>query len=392
MGEPQSPKASEGRNAAGNGYSTHILLVSAQAAPNLLPTLDRSLGAKNAILIVTEKMKREGEHLRKILRQAGVSTSAVQVANEHDPTYLEKTFLEVGESLREPVALNLTGGTKLMALTALNVANAAGWWPFYVDMDTDQVIPLDRSMPWKLDTRLRMTHYLGAYGFSREEKPRLPPMDAHSEDLLRTLVIQSASLQKFLGRLNWLAQQAQDSRRLDSRLNDSQLKDHALIRLIDQFSDAGMVDLIGDQLRFKDEASLAFIKGGWLERYVFRKVADASRELAIRDKAANLSVVDSDGLHNELDVAFIARNRLFIIECKTARMEGDQQRPPKANDALFKLSEICRRVGGLGARGMLVSYRALGDAERKLAKALQIQIVAGAEIVHLDERLRLWVG
>ena len=101
-------------------------------------------------------------------------------------------------------------------------------------------------------------------------------------------------------------------------------------------------------------------------------------------------VRDPGGVKNELDVAFLARNRLFVIECKTARM--DQPEAPKANDTLFKLAEICRRVGGLGTRGMLVSYRGLREEEKRLAAALRIELATGGELARLKEKIRGWVG
>lgn len=111
-------------------------------------------------------------------------------------------------------------------------------------------------------------------------------------------------------------------------------------------------------------------------------------ELGIRDKAANLRVTDQSGVTNELDVPFMVRNRLFVVECKTARMNKPES--PKANDTLFKLSEICKRVGGLGTRGMLASYRALNDPEKNLARALGIELVCGAELARLEEKLKTW--
>jgi hypothetical protein len=92
----------------------------------------------------------------------------------------------------------------------------------------------------------------------------------------------------------------------------------------------------------------------------------------------------------------MARNRLFVIECKTARIDkpqgnADRPAPPKANDTLFKLAENCRRIGGQATRGMLVSYRKLGEAELRLAKALNIEVVAGADIASLPQKLKKWV-
>jgi hypothetical protein len=70
----------------------------------------------------------------------------------------------------------------------------------------------------------------------------------------------------------------------------------------------------------------------------------------------------------------------------------DKPLAPKANDTLFKLAEIVRRVGGLGARGMLASYRPLRDSEQRLARALNIELVCGAELARLSQRLQRWVG
>jgi hypothetical protein len=158
--------------------------------------------------------------------------------------------------------------------------------------------------------------------------------------------------------------------------------------LLRNFESAGVLSVTGNKVRFASEQERSFTKGGWLEHHAYRTITALHSELAVRDKAANLVVVDEGGVKNELDIAFLARNRLFIVECKTARM--DNARAGKANDTLFKLSEICRRVGGLGTRGMLASYRPLGDSEKKLAKALGIEVVAGSELNRLDERLKRW--
>ena len=90
----------------------------------------------------------------------------------------------------------------------------------------------------------------------------------------------------------------------------------------------------GEQILVATEAARSFANGGWIEHHVYQSVSQVTGDLAIRDKAANLQVLGDSGQPNEIDVAFMARNRLFMVECKTARMnhEGDL----KANDPLDK--------------------------------------------------------
>lgn len=369
----------------------HIVLVSAQAAPNLLAALDPELKPNEAILLVTKKMAGRATALESVLREASVKVSRLTLDDEHDFSALEKVLLDLAATRDgEDIALNVTGGTKLMALAAQSVAQAAGWRVFYVDVDTDEAIWLGKeAQRKKLAAQLRLPHYLRGYGFRLEQGIERPLADHRHNELLQTMVGQVGSLEAPLGQLNYLAQLAEDHKRLNIDLTAEQQDSRSLEALLRNFESGGVLSIKGSKIQFASEQDRSFTKGGWLEHHVYRTISALHSELGVRDKAANLVVVDENGVKNELDIAFLARNRLFIVECKTARM--DNARAGKANDTLFKLSEICRRVGGLGTRGMLASYRQLGDSEKKLAKALNIDVVSGIELNRLDERLKRWV-
>ncbi|MDM7321912.1 MAG: DUF1887 family CARF protein [Gammaproteobacteria bacterium] len=108
--------------------SVHVLLVSAQAAPNLLPALDPDLKPDEAVLIVTAKMKGPATAIESVLRETGIRTSRVPLDNEHDYAAIEAALMKVaGEREGQRIALNVTGGTKLMALAAQSVAQAWSW-------------------------------------------------------------------------------------------------------------------------------------------------------------------------------------------------------------------------------------------------------------------------
>ncbi len=372
---------------------THIVLVSAQAAPNLLPALDPEIKPAEVILLVSAKMQRQAGALEMVFQQVSVKTTRIPLANEHDFAALETTLMELATARDgTSIALNVTGGTKLMALAARSIAEAAGWPVFYVDVDTDEIIWLGKNMPptRKLTEQLRLRHYLMGYGFTPTNSIDRPQPSARHNELLNALMMQIGSLEHPLSQLNWLAQQAENKRALQIELDAQQQDSRSLDALLRNFENAGVLRVSGSQLSFTDEEQRAFAKGGWLEHYVFRAVSSLTGEINIRDKAANLELSDATGVKNELDVAFMAKNRLFVIECKTARM--DKPDASKANDTLFKLSEICRRVGGLGTRGMLASYRALREPEKKLARALNIELVCGADLTRLEEKLKEWVS
>lgn len=368
-------------------------MVSDQAAPNLLAALDPALRPEEAVLVVSRKMQARASALGGVLCEAGVKTSYVALSDEHDFHKLEQELFDKVASTHEgrSIALNVTGGTKLMALAAQSIARTAEWSVFYVDIDMDEVIWLSGGRPrQRLSEHLRLRHYLRGYGFGIEDESRRALTEPRHFALLDTLAIQAGSLEQPLSQLNWLAQESEDRKTLKVRLSPQQMDSRGLETLLRNFAEAEVLHVSGETLTFASEADRAFAKGGWLEQYVYKRLCGTAHELAIRDKAANLVVVDDEGVKNELDVAFMARNRLFVIECKTARM--DKPEAPKANDTLFKLSEIRRRVGGLGARGMLVSYRPLRDEEKRLAAALGIELVCGGELARFDEKLKRWIG
>lgn len=109
--------------------------------------------------------------------------------------------------------------------------------------------------------------------------------------------------------------------------------------------------------------------------------------------AIGLKVVAPDGAtRNEIDAAFLYRNRLHLIECKTANLAspgrgGDS----KGADAVYKLENL-RKMGGIAAKGMLIDYRgSLSDADRKRAQESGIAVVGGNQVRNLAEKIRDWV-
>ena len=365
------------------------MLVSEQAAPNLLPALDPAMKPREAVLLVSKKMVLRAKALQAVLVEVGIKTETVTLPDEHSMAALENILMDIAiQRTGQSIALNVTGGNKLMALAAQAVAQTAGWPTFYVDVDTDQIIWLDKTRPAQtLSQQLRLRHYLLGYGYTLSEGIERPQPNAAWQTLLQDLVLNVGSLEEPIGQLNHLSQEARKTLRVT--LSPRQRDSLGLDALLRKFEIAQVLKRQGEHLIFDSETARSFANGGWIEHYVYQTVCQVTGELTIRDKAANLQVQDPSRQPNEIDVAFLARNRLFMIECKTARMDNPDDL--KANDTLYKLSENCRRIGGLGTRGMLATYRPLRDSELRLASALNIEVVAGASLARLGEKLKKWV-
>ena len=62
----------------------HLMLVSEQAAPNLLPALDPTMKPKEAVLLVSQKMVQRAKALQAVLQEVGIKTETVPLPDEHD--------------------------------------------------------------------------------------------------------------------------------------------------------------------------------------------------------------------------------------------------------------------------------------------------------------------
>ena len=146
-------------------------------------------------------------------------------------------------------------------------------------------------------------------------------------------------------------------------------------------------------MRFADENSRSFAKGGWLELHVYRMVADLAPQLGITDYAINTKVLAPNRVtENEIDVAFLHRNRLHVIECKAGNLAAaGSPDNSKGTDALYKL-ETLGKLGGLRTREMLIEYRGLLQSEDKArAEQSNIRVISARQLRDLRGELQRWV-
>lgn len=374
--------------------STHLILVSAQQIPNLTPILDEALRPKKVIMLVSGDMQERSKALENIFKPRGISVEQHPVDNPWDAGGIS----ELIDRIIHPyppgsIALNATGGTKLMSIAAYEAFYTANRPIFYVHPEKDCLLWLNSDQPpHLLEDRLKLKDYLTAYGAAKVV-PQPHGVKPEIKSLTNNLIQDIENYADALVMLNALAAQAKGTLRV--RIENSQHASHAFSELLTLFADAGLCRLDNDdKLMFPDETARFLVNGGWLEQHCYSLCQKLKTKIPVQDVACGINLTRLHGnkeVPNEIDVAMLADNHLYMIECKTKRFNLQDQINSETADVLYKLNTLRTLYGGSQARAMFVSFNKLKKTTRDRAKDLKIEICSHTELKRLEQILHNWL-
>lgn len=372
--------------------TTHMILVSAQPIPNLTPILDDTLRPKKVVMLVSSDMQERSKALENICKPRGISVERCLIENPWDANRIREQVEDLLLT-RYPdggIALNATGGTKLMSIAAYEAFRSCQLPVFYVHPEQDRLIWLSPKLPdVDLSDRLKLNDYLTAYGASTVDIAKTTGVTEPIRGLTQELLQNIDRYANELGTLNYLAYQA-DNPRLGTEIEAGPQSKPYLWELLELFEDAGLCKINGHSLRFADEDARFAANGGWLEMHTYALCLNLKKACGIQDVACNITINRQPAgravVKNEIDIGLIKANRLHLIECKTQRFKDD-----KDADVLYKLNSLRDLMGGLQGRAMLVSFNPLDKASRARAKELNIQLCCQTELRNLQHHLQTWL-
>jgi hypothetical protein len=371
-------------------YAIHICLVSNQSLPNLLPILHEPFRPQRVILLVTPDMKEKANLLERVLVDRGCRVERRDI--------FAYAFSSVREAVlqlaleQEDAAFNLTGGTKVMALGAFDIARELGIPVFYLDSREQKILLLNpREQSFPLSEVLTVKTALSAQGFTIIEKGEKQVLPHHNR-LTTELVRRAEELQRPLATVNAIAQRAKESLRasINGKIQKSQEE------LLGLFQQAGLLEYDADrrEVLFLDEKARFYVNGGWLEEHCLSVVLELQKQGSVFGLEPNVVVQTPTGVKNELDLAFTARNRLHIIECKTAKLAQSSKelnKETRATEAGYRLDTLRELAGGSFGKAMLISYQPLREVDRIRCESYGIRVVQTRRLRLLREELLQWI-
>lgn len=370
-------------------FDVHVCMVSDQAIPNFVPVLDRDFRPKKVILLVTQRMQAKADVLEKVIKKScGIhDVRQVSLSGEYEMKSIEQEVLDVlAEEDKGSVALNLTGGTKLMAIAAFELFQSLGFESFYFTAASNEVIILGgQGEKFTLQPpKIKIEDYLALYGHPaigrvcREYQFNKP-------ELWKELIRARNNMGEEVGSLNYAI--ATSGKDLEIPLPHGKNPQNMDV-LIGWFEDAGLVKRKKDKLVFPSLDEKKYVGGGWFEDYVF---SVARRLPGVQDCAINIQIENQDkniNQNNELDIVIMKGNGLYILECKTANFASKDGKK-EADHALYKLESL-KKLGGLKTELAFVSFRDVDRTVRDRAKGAKIELIERKDLGGLETLLGKW--
>lgn len=123
-------------------FPIHVCLVSQQATPNFIPALDSRTRPEEVILVVSPHMRKQAGWLGEAFRARGIRVSEYPIGDPWDIAGIQESLLQLVLERADPrLALNVTGGTKPMAIAAQQVFDSEKLQIFYVHPERNELLP-----------------------------------------------------------------------------------------------------------------------------------------------------------------------------------------------------------------------------------------------------------
>lgn len=278
-----------------------VSILSDQLVPNYL-FIKEKRGQFNDLLFIETtyiKEKRSASHLEQALRKEDNSVLRVLVESDNYKEGLQS--LEKANLPKDVhYIVNLTGGTKIMSLMVYDFFRKFNCTFYYIPIGKNIYCNIEDGQMESLRYRISLKEYFTLYGLLFE----------CNNTLLKDKKITFAFFEKQKKRNFILSKEITSSKQAPTT------------------------------------EDRRYYSGAWFEEYTYLRIKE---ELALRDEdiSMSLKIYRNDFSHNdnEIDVAFMFENKLYIIECKVS-MNGYGKEPQHhIENYLYKLAAVSKDFG-----------------------------------------------
>lgn len=357
--------------------TNYIAIVSGQSIPIYLPI--KYFKPEKIILLVTHQMHQVGETIKKTINSMlGYANVNIEIRNLNDHfnyAGLYEQMIDIADTIDKDLTnsiVNITGGTKPMSIACFEAFNASGATCIYYENNKVQYLNQNENFDDISHINLLPKEYFKLYGFEYLDNQSGYGFGEKGKQVINELISHKVTLENKIGELYGILSNEKNENKLSFNLSNEK-QYNRLLPVLQIFSDAEIMSLQGQEFKFINLKAKKFAMGGWLEQYIFNQLKE-------RNINATINVEIKKESKNELDVVFIYKNNLYVIECKS-RLNKDSQQ-----DDLYKLN--AQRVNwGSFARVIYISFKEITEAVRSRAQDYKIDVIDGYNIAQVSAKI-----
>lgn len=356
-----------------------INIVSAQTLPNYLFVREKYKKGDKIIWIVTHKVQKALSCLKSTLSDIDVANQKeilLEEDGEENISYMTN-LLKEEISPNEQYCVNLTGGTKLMAITIYdffksNYPNTSFF--YYIPWPKNIIQNIKTQEKRDITYRVTIKEYLSLYDIKISNGHEMYLSFENAKDMFNKMNNLRNIYSTELSELRKLKDKGKFKRDKNKSWSFTETGTYKL--KVDSMSDETtrakrIQDFIekNDLPKKSDKGficgnDMTYLTGEWLEELVYYITKEIERPDDIVCGIVVKKNEDNDG--NELDVVYTKENKLYIRECKTGWEKGNM-----FNQIVYKAKAI-KSLFGLSVKSSLYSYTeglsTINDEERQKEK------------------------
>ncbi len=277
-----------------------ISLLSDHVIPNYIFIKETEGQFDDFVFISTEQgvCREIGFNIEKALGRDPNSIRRVVVSSENY-FIIMKELRQARFSRADEYCINQTGGTKAMSIAVFQFFQDYNARFIYIPFGTNEYFDFGRKKGKRIKYRLNLDEYFTLHGMTYECDNRYLLGANASEKVFNTLMLR------------------------EFRLTD---------------------DILRAQQK-PNAAERRFWLGEWFEEYAFRRIRSEFRSLNSQSIGKSVKIYRKGSVvyDNEIDVAFVKDNKLYVVECKV----GTQGPTMHANidKFLYKLAAVAKDLG-----------------------------------------------
>ena len=339
---------------------TIVSIISEQTIPNYLFIKELFIPGDTLMFISSKKMKEKIEWIKDALNWTLCSTLEIVFQNDGDEENYDAIFSQVSHYLndREQYYVNLTGGTKFLALVLQNLFERFNSKFYYIPYPKNQIISVTESEEKRISHRVTVREYLNVYGEHIKDPKKITIEKSYTKDFLSLFLDKLHSNQYIIidklrayRKSKWI--NVSDVENKEEEPNKPRI-DGLSVFLKDIH-----YPIMSNILQKSD---IQYLTGGWFEEYVYHYIKESVRpndiQLGVNIKKTN----------NDLDVVFTLGNKLYVVECKTG-----VERELMLKEIVYKASALKSELLGLSAKSYIFALSEGGERWETAASNMGIQ-------------------